>query len=77
MSGDTSRTTVPAALVIDRQRCCSAQYVASIAFQMTRNVETQPRRRSSKPESPVQHSQSQEPRALSASAICRAAIKPP
>jgi len=46
MSVDTSRTTARSALVIDRQRCCSGQYVASIAFQLTRNAETQRQHRS-------------------------------
>ena len=41
MSVDTSRTTALAALVMDRQRCCSAQYVASIAFHMARTPEAQ------------------------------------
>ena len=46
MSVDTSRTIALSALVMDRQRCCSAQYVASIAFQTARNAETQCQHRS-------------------------------
>jgi hypothetical protein len=46
MNVDTSRTTALSALVMDRQHCCSAQYVAGIAFQMTCNAETQRQDRS-------------------------------
>jgi len=61
MSVDTSRTTALAALVTDRQRCCSAQCVASIAFQMARNAETQRQHYSFKPDHPIQYPQSQDP----------------
>jgi len=46
MSVDTSRTAALSALVIDRQRCGSAQYVASIASQMVRGAEAQRQHRS-------------------------------
>jgi hypothetical protein len=39
MSVDTYRTTALSALVMDRQRCCSAQCVASTAFQMAATPE--------------------------------------
>jgi hypothetical protein len=48
MSVDTSHTTAPSALVVDRHRCCAAQCVSSIAFQMARNAETQRQHRSVK-----------------------------
>ena len=75
MSVDTSGTTALSALVIDRQRCCSAQYVASIAFRMARNAETRRQHRSFTPDHAIQHPQSQDPGALTASATRRAAIK--
>ena len=77
MSVDTSRTTAFTALVMDRQRCCSAQYVASIAFQMARNAETQRQHYSFKPDHPIQYPQSQDPGASTASATHRTAIKSP
>jgi len=77
MSVDTSRTTALAALVTDRQRCCSAQYVASIAFQMARNAETQRQHYSFTPDHPIQYPQSQDPGASTASATHRTAIKSP
>jgi hypothetical protein len=49
MSVDTSLTTALSALVIDRQRCCSAQYVPSIAFEVARIAETQRQQRHSNP----------------------------
>ena len=48
MSVDTSRTTALSALVMRRQRCCSAQYAASIALPMARNPETPRQHRSFK-----------------------------
>ena len=73
MSVDTSRTTARFALVIDRQRCCSGQYVASIAFQLTRNAETQRQHRSFN----LHYPQSLDPTALTASATRPTAIKSP
>jgi hypothetical protein len=77
MSIDTSCTTALSALVVDRQRCCSAQYVASIAFQMARN----PRNTASAPlrqaRSPIHYPQSLDPDALTASATRPTAIKSP
>jgi hypothetical protein len=77
MSVDTSRTAALSALVMDRQRCCSAQYVASIAFQMAGNAETQRQHRSFKLGDPIQHPQPRAPGALTASATRPAAIKSP
>ena len=48
MSIDTSRIAALSALVVDRQRRCSAQYLASIAFQMARNAKTPRQHRSFK-----------------------------
>ena len=77
MSVDASRTTAFTALVMDRQRCCSAQYVANIAFQMARNAETQRQHYSFTPDHPIQYPQSQDPGASTASATHRTAIKSP
>ena len=77
MSVDTSRTTALSALVMDRQRCCSAQYVASIAFQMARDAGTQRPHRSFKLHHPIHYPQSLDPGALTASATRRTTIKSP
>jgi hypothetical protein len=77
MSVDTSRITALSALVMDRQRCCSAQYIASIAFQMARSAETQPLHRSFKLNHPIHYLQSLDPGALTASATRPTAIKSP
>jgi len=77
MSVEISHTTALSALVVDRHRCCSAQCVASIAFEMARSDETQRQRRSFKLDHPIQHPQSQDPSALTASATRRTAIKSP
>jgi hypothetical protein len=77
MSIDTSRTTALSALVMDRQRCCSAQYVASIVFEVVRSAKTQRQHRSFKPDLPIHYPQSQVPGALTASATRRTAIKSP
>ena len=77
MSADTFCTTALSVLIIDRQRCCSAQYVARIAFQMVRSTETQRQRRSFKPGDPIRHPKSQNPDALTASAARPTAIKSP
>ena len=77
MSVETSCTTALSALVIERHRCCSAQYVASIAFQMARNAEAQPQHRSFKPSHPIHYPQSQDLGALTASATRPIAIKSP
>jgi hypothetical protein len=77
MSVDTFRTTALSAPIIDRQRCCSAQYVASIAFQMARSAETQPPHRFFKLDHPIHYPQSLDPGALTASATRSIAIKSP
>ena len=77
MSAGTSRTTALSVLIIDRQRCCSAQYVASIAFEVARSAETQRQRRSFKPGEPIPHPQSQNPSALTVSAARLTPIKSP
>jgi hypothetical protein len=77
MSVETSRTTALAALVTDRQRCFSAQYVASIAFHMARTAETQRQHRSFRPDLPIPHPLLQNPRALAASATRCTTVKSP
>ena len=77
MSVDTSRTTAFTALVMDRQRCCSAQYVANIAFQMARSDETQHQRRWFKLDHPIHGSPSLDPGALTAPTTRPTAIKSP
>ena len=77
MSVDTFHTTALSALVVDRHRCCSAQCVSSIAFEVARSVQTQPQHRSFKPGHPIQHPQSQHPGALTASANRPTPIKSP
>jgi hypothetical protein len=78
MSVDTSPTTARfSALVIDRQRCCSARCLLSIAFTVVRIVETQRQHRSFKPDLPIQHPQSQDPCALTASGTRHATLKLP
>jgi hypothetical protein len=42
-------TTALSALVVDRHRCCSAQCVSSIAFEVAPSAETQPQHRAFKP----------------------------
>ena len=77
MSVDTSRTTVLAALVMHRQRCCSAQYAASIAFQMA----SQRRNTASAPlvpaRSPIHYPQSPNPGDLTTSSTRPTPIKSP
>jgi hypothetical protein len=77
MSVDASRTTAFTALVMDRQRCCSAQYVANIAFQMARSDETQRQRRWFKLDHPIHGSPSLDPGALTAPNTRPTAIKSP
>jgi hypothetical protein len=78
MSVDTSHTIARfSALVIDRQRCCSARCLLSIAFRVVRIAETQRQHRSFKPDLPIQHSQLRDPRALTTSAIRHAMVKSP
>jgi hypothetical protein len=55
MSVATSHTTALSALVVDRHRCCSAQCISSIAFEVARSAETQPQHRPFKPGHPIQH----------------------
>ena len=77
MSVDTSHTTARfSALVIDRQRCYSAQYVPSMVFPVVCSAKTLPQHRSFKPSHPIQYRQSQDPGALTASATYTA-IKSP
>jgi hypothetical protein len=78
MSVDTSPTTTHlSALVIDRQRCCSPRCLLSIAFTVVRILETQRQHRSFKPDLPIEHPQSQDPCALTASGTRPTAIKSP
>ena len=77
MSVDTSRTTALSALVMDRQRWCSARCLLSIAFRVVRIVETQPQHRSFKLDHPIHYPQSLDPGALTASATRPTAIKSP
>ncbi|MGC2202881.1 MAG: hypothetical protein WA633_22430 [Stellaceae bacterium] len=78
MSVDTSHTTARlSALVIDRQCCCSARCLLSIAFKVVRIAETQRQHRSFKPDLPIELPQSQDPRALSASGTRHAEVKSP
>jgi len=58
-------------LVIDRQRCCSAQYVPGIAFEVARIAQTQRQHRSFKADQPIQRPQSHDPRASTAPAHAR------
>ena len=77
MSVDTSRTTALSALVMDRQRCCSARYSATIAFHMAHNAETQRQHRSFKLDHPIHYPQSLDPGDLTAAATRPTAIKSP
>ena len=78
MSVHTSRTTARlSALVIDRQRCCSARCLLSIAFKVVRIAETQRQHRSFKLDLPIEHPQSQDPRVLTASGARHAKVKSP
>jgi len=78
MSVDTSHTTARAsALVINRQRCRSARCLPSIAFKVAGVAETQRQHRSFKPDLPIEHPQSQDPRALRASGTRHATVKSP
>ena len=77
MSIDTSCTTALSALVMDRQRCCSARYMLSIAVKAVHNTKTQRQHHSLKPDRSIRHPQSQYRRASTASAIRRTAIKSP
>ena len=77
MSVDTSRITALSALVIDLQRCCSAQYVASIAFQMARYAKTPRQHYSFQARSPIHYPQSLDPGDLTASSTRPTAIKSP
>jgi hypothetical protein len=78
MSVDTSHTTARfSALVIDRQRCCSARRLLSIVFRVVRIAETQRQHRSFKPDLPIEHPQSQDPCALTGSGTRHATVKSP
>ena len=78
MSADTSHTTARfSALVIDRQRCTSAQCLPSIAFKVARSAETERQHHSLKRDRPIQHPQSEDPRTLTGSATRRATVKSP
>ena len=77
MSVDTSRITALSALVMDRQRCCSARRLLSIAFRVVRIAKTQRQRRSFKPNLPIDHPHSQDPCALTASGTRHAKVKSP
>ena len=77
MSVEISHTTALSALVVDRHRCCSAQCVASIAFEMARSDETQRQRRSFNTNLPIERPQSQDPCALTASGTRHAKLKLP
>ena len=77
MSVDTSHTTAlfraghrPATLLLGR---C----LLSIAFRIVRIAETQRQRRSFKPNLPIDHPQSQDPCALTASGTRHAKLKSP
>ena len=77
MSVDTSHTTAlfraghrPATLL-------SARCLLSIAFRVVRIAETQRQRRSFKPNLPIDHPQSQDPCALTASGTRHATVKSP
>jgi hypothetical protein len=59
------------ALVIDRQRCYSAECLPSIAFEAAHIAETERQHRSWRPNLPTHHPQLQNPRALTASATRR------
>jgi len=77
MSVDTSHTTALSALVVDRHRCCSAQCVSSIAFELVRSAETQPQHRSIKLGDPNPAPTITRSWRLTASATRPAAIKSP
>jgi hypothetical protein len=77
MSIDTCRTTALSALVIDRQCCCSAQYMLSIVLEAVHSTKTQRQHCSFKPDRPIQYPQSQNPTALAASPTRRTTIKSP
>ena len=78
MNLDASHTTARlSALVIDRQRCCSARCLPSFAFKVVRIAETQCQHRSFKPDLPIEHPQSQDPCALTTSGTRHAKVKSP
>jgi|RhiMetStandDraft_4_1073278.scaffolds.fasta_scaffold284174_1 hypothetical protein len=77
MSVHTCCTTALPALVMDRQPCRSAQYVASIAVEGARIAQTQRQHHSFQPDNSIYHLQSQHPRAFTASTTHCAVVKSP
>jgi hypothetical protein len=78
MSVDTSHATARfSALVIDRQHCCSAQCLSALHLASCASPKHSISRRSIKPDLPIEHPQSQDPCALTASAISHATVKSP
>jgi hypothetical protein len=77
MSFGTSRTPIFSALVIDRQRCCLAQYMPSMGLRLSAAPKHSVRNRSFKPGHPIHYPKSQDPGTLTAFATRRTASKSP